>query len=222
METVEYLKNCSLCFMLQTTCLQSPGATDDRYVKVVSMKVVKVCRTLEVQIYPFLTSVPDRVELLVSGCSHFPPPQDNSPHCAQNSGLGGLQTRSGALEKWSVLPPPRIEPRFLDLPANSVLTVLTTRSGLEGKVGYISQPFLFRTGFLFCTLIFTSSDRSFRTVLCALHLLQDVKKKPCFSLVVMLYRQINIATSKTTAEMSSDVSTALNIGIVVLWVMTPC
>ena len=27
---------------------------------------------------------------------------------------------------------------------------------------------------------------------------------------------------KTTAEMSSDVSTALNIGIVVLWFMTPC
>jgi hypothetical protein len=74
METVEYLKNCSLFFTLQTTCLQSPGATDDKYVKVVCMNVVKVCRALGVQIYLFLTSAPDRGKLLVSGSGHFYPP----------------------------------------------------------------------------------------------------------------------------------------------------
>ena len=215
METMEYLKNCSVFFTLQTTRLQSPGATEDKYVKLVSMNVVKVCRSLGVRIYLFLTSAPDRGKLLFSGSGHFIP-QDNSPQCAQNSGLGGLQTRSGTLEKWSVLPRPRIEPRILGHPADSVLTVLTTRSGLEGKVGSISQPFLFRAGFLFCKLIFTSSDRLFRIVLCALCLLQDIKKKRWSNLLVMLYRKINIAISKTTTGISSDASAALNIGIVAI------
>ena len=98
METMEYLKNCSVFFTLQTTRLQSPGATEDKYVKLVSMNVVKVCRSLGVRIYLFLTSAPDRGKLLFSGSGHFIP-QDNSPQCAQNSGLGGLQTRSGTLEK---------------------------------------------------------------------------------------------------------------------------
>ena len=40
METMEYLKNCTLFFTLQTTRLQSPAATEDKYVKVVSMNVV--------------------------------------------------------------------------------------------------------------------------------------------------------------------------------------
>ena len=94
----------------------------------------------------------------------------------KNNGLGELQTRSDTLEKWSVLPRPRVEPRFLGHPADSVLTELTTRSRLEGKVRSISEPFLFRTGFLFCALKITSTDRFFRILLCALYLSQDTTK----------------------------------------------
>ena len=55
METMQYLKNCSLFFMLQTRRLQSPGATD-KYIKVVAVNGVNhVYRGVEVQIYSFLT-----------------------------------------------------------------------------------------------------------------------------------------------------------------------
>jgi hypothetical protein len=78
---MERLRNCSMFFTLQKTRLQSPGATDDKYVKIVSVNVVNVCTALEVQIYSFLTSAPDRGELLLLGSGHFNP-QDNSPQCA--------------------------------------------------------------------------------------------------------------------------------------------
>ena len=117
---------------------------------------------------------------------------------------------------------PRIEPRFLAHPANSVLTAMTTRSRLEGKVGSISQRFLLHTVFLLCTSMLTSSDRLFRIVLRALHLLHGIKKKQCFSLLIMLYWGNKHSDFKTTAEMSSDMSTALNTGIFVLRVMTHC
>jgi hypothetical protein len=148
---MEFLKNWSLFFMLQTSRQQSLGATDGRYVKVVPLIGVKVCRGVEVQLYSFLTSARDIHvgELLASRSGHFTHlPQDKRSQCAQNRGLSGLQYRSDPLKKWSVLPRPRFEPRFFGHPADSVLTVLKTRSRLEGKVDSISEP-LFCTGFLF-------------------------------------------------------------------------